>query len=620
MKQSILLSAALFLTAGAKELPNVLWLTLEDTSPHFIGCYGDGAARTPNIDGLAERGIRFDRAFANAPVCSAARSTIITGTLNEVLGTGNHRSAYPIPESIKGFPTFLREANYYTSNNSKTDYSTSNANRLIRESWDESSGHAGWWKRPEGTPFFSVFNFNDTHQSRTMTWPYAWYRENIYNKTSPERRVSDKVFAVPPFYPDTSEIRRHFARIYNCIARTDEQVGELLDRLESDGLTEETIIFCYADHGEAMPRGKANPIGLGYRVPFIISFPEKWQHLNPWGEPGTATDELVCFDDLAPTMLSLVGKKTAPWMTGRALLGKHRSSPKPYIFCSRNRIDESSGCSRSVTDGRFLYTRHFLPAAELQYVRYFDVSDISKVLRTSYREGSLNRVQSSLFETQPHEVLYDLEEDPWEITNLATDPAHTERLATLRSALFKHIVEVRDVMLCPEYEIARLSKDSTPYEFAQQTDLQELRDRLHAADLASRPGVHPEILELAKAPSPVVTFWAASALGRGQAYPRDQFTLEDFTYPPARIEFAAGRYFFDDDPAAKVELDKFARSYDPRLRLHALQRIQSFGAKAAAFTEALNHSLKSRDGDCRNSAEMSLHMLDQRPILEPGPP
>ncbi|MBK1827311.1 sulfatase family protein [Haloferula rosea] len=613
------LSAALLLQSESKETPNVLWITLEDTSPHFIGCYGDSAARTPNIDGLADRGIRFTRAFANAPVCSAARSTIITGTLNEVLGTGHHRSAMPIPDRIKGFPTFLREANYYTSNNYKTDYSTSDAKRLIQESWNESSGQAGWWKRGKEQPFFSVFNFNDTHQSRTMTWPYAWYRENIFNKTSPERRVSDKAFAVPPFYPDTPEIRRHFARVYNCIARTDEQVGDLLARLESEGLSDDTIIFCYADHGEAMPRGKANPIALGYRVPFIISIPEKWKHLNPWGPPGSTSDELICFDDLGPTMLSLVGRKPAPWMTGRPLMGEHRSATRPYIFCSRNRIDESAGCSRSITDGRFIYTRHFLPAPELQYVRYFDVSDISQELRGMHREGELNEVQTRLFEDQPHEVLYDLESDPWEIENLAADPAHAEKVAHLRSTLFEHIITSRDIMLCPEYELIEISRKSTPYETGQAAKPKELRHRLYAADLASRPGVHREILKLARSESPVITYWAATALGRVEGYPRDPFKLEDFPYPPARIEFAAGRYHFDQDPAAKAELEKFARSFDPRLRLHALQRIQSFGQKAADFTEVLEHSLKSRDLDCRNSAEMSLHMLDQRPILEPGP-
>jgi hypothetical protein len=149
--------------------------------------------------------------------------------------------------------------------------------------------------------------------------------------------------------------------------------------------------------------------------------------------------------------------------------------------------------------------------------------------------------------------------------------------------------------------------------------VEERRKRLHAADLASRPGIHPELLKLARDASPVVTYWAATGLGRRPDYPRGEFRLEDFGYAPARIEFAVGRWIFDKDPLAKKELEDFARSQDPRLRLHALQRIQSFGAGAAAFTEVLKLSLKSRNPDCRHSAEMSLHMLDERPILEPGP-
>ena len=213
----------------AIERPNVLWITLEDTSPQFIGCYGNAAAKTPNIDKLAARGVRFDRAFANAPVCSSARSAIITGIVNERLGTGHHRSAFPIPTSIKGFPTYLRQAGYYTTNNAKTDYSTSNAGRLIRESWDESSRKAGWWNRKEDQAFFSVFNIESCHQSRTMTWSYDWYRRNIFEKLKPELRVADDGFGIPPFFPDTVEIRKHFARVYNSIAFADHEVGTLLD-------------------------------------------------------------------------------------------------------------------------------------------------------------------------------------------------------------------------------------------------------------------------------------------------------------------------------------------------------------------------------------------------------
>lgn len=619
---SIILSALASLAAHAApgaDRPNVLWITLEDTSPHFIGCYGNTAARTPNIDRLAARGIRFDRAFANAPVCSSARSTIITGTLNEVLGTGNHRSALPLPERIQGFPTFLRKAGYYTSNNKKTDYSTSSDKRIIRQSWNESSGKAGWWKRKPSQPFFSVFNIEDCHQSRTMTWSYDWYRKNIYQRLGAGNRIAEDAFPVPPFLPDTPGLRKHFARVYNSIARADEKVGELVARLDSDGLTEDTIIFCYADHGEAMPRGKANPIGLGYRVPFIVVFPEKWQHLNPWGTSGTTTDELICFDDLGPTMLSLAGVRPAPWMTGRPLLGEHRAAPRPHAFCSRNRIDEGTSCARSITDGRYLYTRHFLPGPEFQRLKYFDVADISRLLRRSHAAGTLDEVQDRMFRQTPHELLYDLESDPWELNNLADDPEFSGRLSKLREELFRHIIEVRDMMLRPEYELARISQSSTVFDQGVSEPENELESILRAADIASRPGVQAEIPELLTHDSPVVRYWAATALRGNPDYPRDSVTYAELDYPPAEIELAAARLRFDQNPDARALLEKHALSSDPHLRLHALQRIQDFGAEAGAFKETLEKSLKNGTYDTRCSAEMTLHLIDQRGISYPDP-
>lgn len=604
---------------SAAEQPNVLWITLEDTSPHFIGCYGNDAAKTPNIDKLAARGIRLTRAFANAPVCSSARSAIITGIVNERLGTGNHRSAFPIPDSIKGFPTYLRAEGYYTSNNSKTDYSTSDAQRLIRESWNESSGQAGWWKRETQQPFFSVFNIDDCHQSRTMTWSYDWYRKNIYQKLDPAHRVADDAFPMPDFLPDTPEMRKHFARVYNSIARADERVGEILTRLESDQLTEDTIIFCYADHGEAMPRGKANAIGLGYQVPFIIVFPEKWKHLNPWGEAGTTSDELICFDDLGPTMLSLIGSTPSPAMTGRPFLGAKRAEPRPFIFCTRNRIDETAGCSRSITDGRYLYTRHFQPGPEFKLQKYFDVSNIASNLRESNNSGKLNAIQAAMFKTQPLEVLYDLDRDHWETNNLANNPERSERLAVMRKALFDHLVHTRDLMLLPEYELSRISEKSTPYEYGSSLSEAEMKDILHAADLASQPGTHSEILKLARSKNPVITYWAATAMRINPDYLRSGFTYSDFPYAPARIEFAAARYLYDGDAEAEAILKRQVLGKNNHFRLQALQRIQEFGAKATAFKDALEASLKTGTYDTQCSAEMTLHLLDQRKISYPDP-
>lgn len=586
--------------------PHVLWLVLEDTSPHFIGCYGNKDAKTPNMDQLAAQGIRFTRAFANSPVCSSARTTIISGAHNHILGTGNHRSAYPIPDFVKGFPTFLREKGYQTFNNVKTDYSTAAEGRLIRESWSESSRNAGWWKREGEAPFFAVFNYDSAHQSRTMTNSYEWYQQAVLKWLPAEKTIADEAFALPPFIPDSPAIRREFARVYNSIALADHQIGNLLDRLEKEGLSEDTIIFCYADHGEAMPRGKASPTSLGYQVPFIITFPPKWAHLNPWGKPGSTTDELISFDDLAPTMLSLAGLPSAKWMTGRAFLGKYRSEPPAHLFGTRNRIDETTGCARTIISNRYLYTRRFLHLPEVTPMKYFDTGEIIRELR---KPGTLKPAEATMFAAAPHEVLYDLQQDPWQLNNLANDPQFASQVKVLRKQLFEHLLEAGDVLLLPEYEIEQISKNSTPYEYGQAMPLERRRAILSTANLASLDKPQTQLRELLGDEDPIVSYWAAVGHRLHPTLLEETRDLPKLDYPPAQIEFAAAQYLFNQSEEAAETLRMFTASPNPLLRLHALQRIQGLGEQARDFQDALEVAAKHRGLNTHSSAQVTLYLL-----------
>jgi len=333
-----------------QQKPNILWITIEDTSPQFIGCYGNGNERTPVIDKLAEEGVRFTNAFSTGTVCSPSRSAIITGVHTFKMGTGNHRSNYPIPDFIKGFPYYLQQQGYYVSNNSKTDYNVGNVKAFIREAWNESSKKAGWWNRQPGQPFFAVFNFMESHQSRTMTKSYDWYLENVLEQLPENERIAEDAFEMPPFYKDTPEMRKHFARVYNSLKLTDNRIGELLDRLDRDHLRDSTIIFFFADHGEGIPRGKTNGINLGYRVPFVVWFPEMYKHLSPWGTSGVVTDELINFKDLAPTLIELAGGEIPEHMVGCALLSENRTKADEYIELSADRSDNGPDLLRSITD------------------------------------------------------------------------------------------------------------------------------------------------------------------------------------------------------------------------------------------------------------------------------
>ena len=346
--------------SGFAQQPNILWITIEDTSPQFIGSYGNKDSRTPVMDKFTKEGVQFMNAFSTGTVCSPSRSTIITGVKTYELGTGNHRSNYAIPSSIKGFPYFLKQAGYYTTNNSKTDYNVAKANEFIAETWHESSGKAGWWNRREGQPFFAVFNFNDSHQSRTMTNPYDWYVTEVLEQLPEEERIGENEFDMPPFYRDSPEMRKQMARVYNSLKLTDNRIGELIARLEADGLLDETIIFIYADHGEGMPRGKTNGINYGYRVPFTIWFPEKYKDMSPWGT-GSSTDELICFEDLAPTLINLAGGNVPAYLKGRVLIGEERSPETELLFLSSDRSDNGIDMVRTVTDGRYVYSRNYMP-------------------------------------------------------------------------------------------------------------------------------------------------------------------------------------------------------------------------------------------------------------------
>ncbi|MHC4253698.1 MAG: sulfatase family protein, partial [Planctomycetota bacterium] len=295
------------------ERPNILWITCEDISAD-LGCYGDSYARTPNLDRLATEAVLYTNMYATAPVCSPARSCIITGVHACSLGTQHLRSNIAKPVTFRCFTEYLREAGYYCTNNSKEDYQF----RTPKAAWDESSRKAHWRKRPAGKPFFSVINLTMTHQSQTR---YTVKKLQTVNARLPEALRHDPAEApLPPYYPDTKVIRENVAAYHTQITLMDRAVGRILGELHRDGLSENTIVFFFSDHGGGIPRGKRWLHHNGIRVPFMVRCPGKYRQLVP-GEPGTRSDRLVSFVDLAPTMLSLTGLPLPGHLQGRAFLG-----------------------------------------------------------------------------------------------------------------------------------------------------------------------------------------------------------------------------------------------------------------------------------------------------------
>ncbi len=496
--------------AKAQDRPNILWLTYEDTSPQFLGSYGNTVAKTTFMDSLAKVGSRFTQVFSTGSVCSPSRTALITGMKTYTLGTGNHRSNYPIPEFVKGFPYYLKQAGYYCTNNAKTDYNVAETKAFIAEAWHESSNKAGWWNREEGQPFFAVFNFMSSHQSRTMTNSYEEYEQMVLSKLPKELQTSADEVLLPEFYKDSPAMRKHTARIYNSISLADMEMRNLFDRLQSEGLLENTIVFCFADHGEGMPRAKTNGVALGHQVPFIMYVPEKYQKEFSVTN-GTVNTQLLDFCDLPPTVLDIAKVPVPEHFQGQSLFKAEHQN----LFLSSDRSDESFDMTRTVIDDQFAYTRVFRPyIQELRFLSYMDRGDITSTIRKDYAGGKLSPVESQMLEPRPAEFLYDLKNDRWQTNNLALLKEYNAVLSTYRQKLKEHLINERDVMFLPETEMIRVSKTGPMYHYRLNNKLYPVKEIVDMAFLVgqdSQGSINKQKKALLSE-NEVLRFWAAIGL------------------------------------------------------------------------------------------------------------
>ena len=399
-------------------------MVCEDISPR-LGSYGDPVALTPVLDRFAREGVRFTRMFSSSGVCAPSRAALITGMYATAIGANNMRTstkdlpdhapyeAVP-PPAVRPFAEYLRAAGYYTTNNAKTDYQFTPP----LTAWDESGRDAHWKNRPEGMPFFSVFNLETTHESQ------VWDRANDPVVVPPERVI------LPPYYPDSPAVRRDVARVYSNVAIMDRQVGELLAELEEAGVADDTIVVFYSDNGGPLPRGKRELLDSGLHVPFMIRFPDG-------AHAATVVDDLVAFVDVPATILSLAGVPVPKHMQGRPFWGDQKAPPREYVFAARDRMDEQVDHVRAARDRRFKYIRNYrtdLPRyQDITYRR--QMAAMQDILRLR-DEGRLDPVQSLWFQpTKPAEELYDTEADPHEVRDLSGDPAYGAHLERLRAAL-----------------------------------------------------------------------------------------------------------------------------------------------------------------------------------------
>lgn len=489
--------------AEAQGQPNILWLSSEDNGPE-LGAYGDSYVDTPNLDRLANRGLVYLNAWSNAPVCAPARTALITGMYPAANGAHHMRSRTRLPAQVQMFPQLLRDAGYYTTNNAKEDYNLEKPGQL----WDESSTDAHWRNRPDGVPFFAVFNFGATHESQI--------------RRRPHQLVHDPAGVVlPAYHPDTPEVRRDWAQYYDKLTEMDAQVGAHLADLAAAGLADDTIVVYFGDHGVGLPRGKRSLNDSGLRVPLIVYVPPRFRDMA--GEryrPGSTTDQLAAFVDLAPTMLSLAGLAPPEHMHGGALLGAYQARPGDYLHGFRDRMDERYDFVSGVRDARYLCVRNYMPHRIYgQHVSYMFETPTTQVWKALYDADRLEPPQTFFWETKPAEELYDLQTDPHEVRNLASDPGQQGTLQRLRAALRDHLLSIRDLGFLPEPELHDKTGAGAPYRLGHDAVRYPLETILDTAELASQPGIEA-VAELKVAlshPDSTVRYWGAvGLLARGQ--------------------------------------------------------------------------------------------------------
>lgn len=407
--------------------PNILMIVCEDISP-YLGCYGDKVAVTPHLDRFSEQAVRHTNMYTCVGVSSPSRYSLITGRYASADGANYMRSNYfnkqfgvVPPEGVKCYTEFMRQHGYYCTNNAKTDYQFPAPDAA----WDEQGTKAHWKHAPENQPFFSIFNLNVTHESF------------IWKNTDKPLAVSPDSVQLPPYYPDTKVVRHDHAVLYSNIKEMDRQFQVLLDELAKSGRAENTIVIFYADNGGPLPRAKREIMDSGTKVPFMIRFPDG-------RGAGTLNERMNMFVDIPATVLSLAGIKPASYMHGQPMYGSHiKKRERKYVFGATDRFDEQVEKRGSIRTNRYLYIRNYMPEQSVYRPVLFRLSmPMMREMLELYASGSLDEAQSRWFNLPSgEEELYDCEADPYQIHNLADDPAYAGVLKKMRKAYRKEWIK-----------------------------------------------------------------------------------------------------------------------------------------------------------------------------------
>lgn len=460
--------------------PNIVWILSEDNSIHYLDHFFKGGAKAPNIEALAAHGLTFDHAFSNAPVCSVARTTLATGCFGPRIGTQFHRTYQraAMPEGLRMFSAYLREAGYYATNKSKKDYAAIEGEGV----WDESSKKASWRNRSDKSqPFFHMQSHGESHEGSLH------FNRDTYEKEKTSHDPAAVILA--PYHPDTPLFRYTHAHYLDRMQAIDRIVGETVANLEEDGLLEDTFVFYFGDHGGVLPRSKGYIYESGLHVPLVVRVPENFKHLVD-GKNGDRVEGFVGFVDFGPTALNLAGVKVPMQVDGKPFLGSGVSleevNARDEVFGHADRFDEKYDLIRSIRRGKYQYVRNFqpyLPDGLNNNYRYKCLA--YQEWRELWKQGKLNGDAQQFYERKPIESLYDCEADPHQVKNLADDPKYNVVLLELRGRLQAMVRALPDLSFYPEsHLVANAMSRAVAFGQEHKTEIASLAD---IADLALLP-------------------------------------------------------------------------------------------------------------------------------------
>ncbi|PKQ64792.1 hypothetical protein BZG02_02740 [Labilibaculum filiforme] len=433
--------------------PNILILFLDDLDPDF-GCYGNKLTQTPNIDQLAGEGMRFTRAYATAPVCSPSHTSLFTGCYASTVGCPQHRSSYidKLPEAYTILTQLMSEAGYFTVNfksngdrmynkiygaTAKTDLNFDRGKwENNQESGKEVFDHlqiidptdistyfngGEWTKKREGQPFFAYANI-ETGKKHGFEPGRIWAKERGI-------AVDSTHIDVPLYYSDNGEVRHILASSLDAVSHVDFEVGKFLDALEESGCADNTMVILMSDHGATLQRHKQCLWYTGVHIPMILRWPN---HIKA----GQVNKELASIIDIAPTCLQAVSAEVPKTMEGLNLLSK-APRKRTCVFATRDGMDGTFDCSRTVITKDFQYIHHFFP--ELPYCEnsYASRALTFKSMKDLQKNNKLTDLQAMYFIAKPPFELYDLQKDIKQLKNLAFDVKHQEQVKNYQQLLFK---------------------------------------------------------------------------------------------------------------------------------------------------------------------------------------